>query len=140
MNRFLIGLGLVSLLTTAAIAQTATQPVDPAAKPQLSVDTQIADSGQDDNQQGDGWFKRGHRGRHHNGGHGPDGPRGMGGPGGPSGGMMMGKGFGLMLANGQGLRINCGDEPMKQCIEAAQPLIDTLSKANAMPAIAPKTP
>ena len=129
MNRFLIGLGLVGLLTTAAFAQTATQPVDPAAKPQLSVDAQTADNGQGDGQDGGGWFNRGHRGRHHNGGNGP-------------GGMMMGKGFGLMLANGQGLRINCGDEPMKQCIESAQPLIDALNKANAgqPPAVAPKTP
>lgn len=138
MKRFLVGLGLVALLTSAAFAQTATQPVDPAAQPALSDDTQTADNGQGDGQQDGGWFNWGHRGHRHHGGNGPDG-RGMGGPG---GGMMMGKGFGLMLGNGQGLRINCGEEPMKQCIEAAQPLIDALNKANPgqAPVTAPKTP
>lgn len=47
-----------------------------------------------------------------------------------------------MLGNGQALRINCGDEPMKQCIEAAQPLIEALNKANLgqTPVVAPKAP
>jgi hypothetical protein len=127
LKRFLVGMGVVVLLGTAALAQTATPPVDPAAKPALSVDDQTADNGQ---QEG-GWFNRKHRGGRHHGG--MDGPRGE---------MMMGKGFGLMLGNGQGLRINCGDEPMKQCIEASQPLIDALNKANPgqTPAVAPKTP
>lgn len=135
LKRFLVGFGVVVLLGTAALAQTATPPADPAAKPALTVDDQTADNGPNDGQQEGGWFNWKHRGGRHHGGNGPDG-RGMGGP------MMMGKGFGLMLANGQGLRINCGDEPMKQCIEAAQPLIETLNKANLgqMPAVAPKTP
>ena len=138
LKRFLVGLGVVVLLGTAALAQTATPPVDPAAKPALSVEEQTADNGPKDDQQESGWFNWKHRGHRHHGGDGPDG-RGMGGPG---GGPMMGKGFGLMLANGQGLRINCGDEPMKQCIDAAQPLIDALNKANSSqtPAVAPKTP
>ena len=132
LKRFLVGLGVVVLLGTAALAQTTTPPVDPAAKPALSVDDQTADNGPNDGQQEGGWFNWKHRGGRHHGG-------GMGGPG---GGMMMGKGFGLMLGNGQGLRINCGDEPMKQCIEASQPLIDALNKANPgqTPAVAPKTP
>ena len=133
LKRFLVGFGVVVLLGTAALAQTATPPVDPAAKPALSVDDQTADNGPNDGQQDGGWFNWKHRGGRHHGG------RGMGGPG---GGMMMGKGFGLMLGNGQGLRINCGDEPMKQCVDAAQPLIDALNKANPgqTPAVAPKTP
>jgi hypothetical protein len=55
---------------------------------------------------------------------------------------MMGKGFALMLGNGQGLRINCGEEPMKQCIESAQPFFDALNKANPgqTPSVAPKAP
>lgn len=132
LKRFLVGLGVVVLLATAALAQTATPPVDPTAKPALAVDDQTADNGPKDDQQEGGWFNWKHRGHRHHGGNGPEG-RDMGGP-------MMGKGFGLMLANGQGLRINCGDEPMKQCIDAAQPLIDALNKANPTAVIAPKTP
>ena len=133
LKNILFGFGVVALLGTAALAQTATPPVDPAAKPAVSADDQSANNGPNDDQQG-GWFNRKHHGRRMHGGGGPDG-RGMGGP-------MMGKGFGLMLANGQGLRINCGDEPMKQCVDAAQPLIDALNKANPgqTPAVAPKTP
>ena len=129
LKNFLLGMGIVVALGTAAFAQTATPPVDPAAKPAISVDDQTADN---DQQEG-GWFNRKHHGGRHHGG------KGMGGP---HGAMMMGKGFALMLGNGQGLRINCGDEPMKQCIESAQPLIDALNKANPgqTPAVAPKTP
>jgi hypothetical protein len=135
LKRFLVGFGIVALLGTAALAQTATPPVDPAAKPAVTVDDQSADNGPNDDQQKGGWFNWKHRGHGHHGGKGPGG-RGMGGP------MMMGKGFGLMLGNGQGLRINCGDEPMKQCIEASQPLIDALNKANPgqAPVVAPKAP
>ena len=124
MKNFLVGMGLVVVLGTAAFAQTATPPVDPAAKPAISVDDQTADN---DQQEG-GWFNRKHHGGRHHGGRGGE--------------MMRGKGFALMLGNGQGLRINCGDEPMKQCIESAQPLIDALNKANPgqTPAVAPKTP
>ena len=129
LKNFLVGMGIVVVLGTAAFAQTATPPVDPAAKPAISVDDQTADN----YQQEGGWFNRKHHGGRHHGG------KGMGGP---HGAMMMGKGFALMLGNGQGLRINCGDEPMKKCIESAQPLIDALNKANPgqTPAVAPKTP
>jgi opacity protein-like surface antigen len=132
LKRFLVGVGLVAMLSTAALAQTATPPADPA-QPPASVDDQSAGNGKQDG----GWFNWKHRGhRMHGGGMGG---RGMGGP---HGSMMMGKGFGLMLGNGQGLRINCGDEPMKQCIEASQPLIDALNKANPgqTPVVAPKAP
>ena len=129
LKNFLVGMCLVALLGTAAIAQTAQPPVDPAAKAALSVDDQTADN---DPQEG-GWFNRKHHGQRMHGGKGMRGPHG---------GMMMGKGFALMLGNGQGLRINCGDEPMKQCIESTQPLIDALNKANPgqAPAVAPKAP
>jgi hypothetical protein len=129
LKRLLVGLGIVALLGTTAFAQTATPPVDPAAKPAVTVDNQSAEN---DQQEG-GWFNRKHRGHRMHGG------RGMGGP---HGSMMMGKGFALMLGNGQGLRINCGDEPMKQCIESSQPLIDALNKANPgqAPVVAPKAP
>jgi hypothetical protein len=125
LKKFLVGVGLVVLLGTAAFAQTATPPVDPAAKPALSTDDQSADDGPNDGEQESGWFNRKHHRGHRQ-----------------HGGMMMGKGFGLMLGNGQGLRINCGDEPMKQCIEASQPLIDALNKVNPgqSPAVAPKAP
>jgi opacity protein-like surface antigen len=131
LKRFLVGIGIVALLSTAALAQTATPPVDPAAQAPASVDDQSAGNGKQDG----GWFNWNHRGHRMHGGNG----RGMGGP---HGGMMMGKGFGLMLGNGQGLRINCGDEPMKQCIESSQPLIDALNKANPgqAPVVAPKAP
>jgi hypothetical protein len=45
--------------------------------------------------------------------------------------MMKGKGFGIMVGKGHGLHVNCGQEPMKDCIAAAQPLIDAFNKAEA---------
>ncbi|MDE2447007.1 MAG: hypothetical protein KGO94_12590 [Alphaproteobacteria bacterium] len=144
LKTFVMGATFAALLSTAAFAQTA-PVVDPAAKPAVSADSQVADNnGPGDDQQDGGWFgwgKHGRRGQHGGPGMGgPGGPGMMGGRGGP--GMMQGKGFGLMLGNGQGLRINCGNEPMKQCIEAAQPLFDALNKANPgqPPVVAPKTP
>ena len=140
LKRLIFGFCVAALLATAAYAQSAPAAVDPPAKPALSVDNQVADNGPgdgpQDGQPDEGWFgwrRHGHHGQHG----GPD----MGGPGGPRG-PMMGKGFGLMLGNGQGLHVNCGNEPMKQCIEAAQPLIEALNKANPgqVPAVAPKTP
>ncbi|MER2632567.1 MAG: hypothetical protein ABTQ30_01735, partial [Rhizobiaceae bacterium] len=35
--------------------------------------------------------------------------------GGPKGPMEMAKGFDLRLDRGRGLRVNCGDEPLKAC-------------------------
>lgn len=114
MKQFLIGACAVMLLTAVAFAQTAaTNPPPPAQDQQ--VDGQQADGQQSD---GGGWFsggRRGHRGHH-----------------GGRGDMMMqggnGKGFNIMVGPGHGLHINCGDEPMKDCIAAAQPLIDALGK------------
>jgi hypothetical protein len=46
---------------------------------------------------------------------------------------MKGKSFAIMLGKGHRLRVNCGQEPMKDCIAAAQPLIDAFNKAEAAP-------
>ncbi|MES1955659.1 hypothetical protein [Salinisphaera hydrothermalis] len=48
-------------------------------------------------------------------------------PGGPA--ALQGKGFDLQLGHGRGLRVQCGDEPLKGCIQAAQPLVHMLSKS-----------
>lgn len=37
------------------------------------------------------------------------------------------KGFDLRIGHGQRLKVNCGDEPIKACIDAAAPLIDIMS-------------
>lgn len=50
-------------------------------------------------------------------------------PGGPV--ALHGKGFDLQLGHGRGLRVQCGDEPLKGCVQAAQPLIHALSKSMA---------
>lgn len=42
---------------------------------------------------------------------------------------MRGKGFELSLGWGRELQVNCGDEPIKACIDASAPLIDSLSSA-----------
>ncbi|WP_188410838.1 hypothetical protein [Agaricicola taiwanensis] len=39
-----------------------------------------------------------------------------------------GKGFALRLGPGIGLRIRCGDEPVKACVDAAVPLIDRMAE------------
>lgn len=53
--------------------------------------------------------------------------------GGPKGPMEMGKSFDLRLDRGQGLRVNCGDEPLKACIDASMPLLDKLRDAPPPP-------
>ena len=116
MKKILLGACALVLMTGFATAQTATDNPPPPAQDQ-QIDG--ADS------QGGGWFSGGRHGRHH-------GQKGYGRHhGGGRGGHIMqidGKGFGLMLGPGHGLRINCGDEAMKDCIAAAQPLIDALGK------------
>lgn len=49
-------------------------------------------------------------------------------PGGPA--ALQDKGFDLQLGRGQGLRVQCGDEPLKSCIQAAQPLIHQLAQSS----------
>ena len=109
MKRFIIGACAVVLLAGVAFAQTAT--TTPPPPPGVQVD------GQDDGPNGDqgpGWRKHG---KH----------RGMG----PMMDMMRGKGFGIMAGRGHALRVNCGEEPIKECIAAAQPLIDAFNKVEA---------
>lgn len=122
MKRILLGTCAVLLLAGIATAQTATtNPPPPPAQDQQA-------NGPDD--QDGGWFKGRHRGHHGDrmGRHGMGGPgmgeQGMGGP----GMQMEGKGFGIMVGRGHALHVNCGDEAIKDCIAAAQPLIDALGK------------
>jgi hypothetical protein len=120
MKRILLGACAVVLMAGFATAQTAnTNPPPPPPQDQQQA-------GPDSNDQGGwgGWWG-GKRGGHHRGDH------MRGGPGGGPGMHMQGKGFGIMLGQGRGLHINCGDEPMKDCIASAQPLIDALNKAPA---------
>ncbi|AWN16712.1 hypothetical protein [Salinisphaera sp. LB1] len=49
-------------------------------------------------------------------------------PGGPA--ALQGKGFDLQLGHGRRLRVQCGDEPLKGCIQAAQPLIHQLAQSS----------
>ena len=119
MKRILLGACAVVLVSGFAMAQTATTNANPPPPPAQDQQADDADS------QGGGWFSGRRHGRHHGQkGHGMQNRGGRGGP-----GMQIdGKGFGLMVGPGHGLRINCGDEPMKDCIAAAQPLIDALGK------------
>ena len=42
------------------------------------------------------------------------------------------KGFDLRVGHGQRLRVNCGDEPIQACIDAAAPLIEIISGDDGM--------
>jgi opacity protein-like surface antigen len=115
MKRILLGACAVVLLAGIATAQTATTnpPAPPAPQDQQA-------NGPDD--QGGGWFsgkRHGDHGGRHGGRHGGDMGQGQ-----------QGKGFDIRVGAGHGLHINCGDEPMKDCIASAQPLIDALSKVD----------
>jgi hypothetical protein len=115
MKRFMIGTCAVLLLTGVAIAQTANNPPPPPPQDQQ------ADGPQDDG----GWMGWGkHHGR---GGHGQM-MRGM---------MSHGKGFHIMVGPGHGLHVNCGDEPIKDCIASSQVLIDALGKLDFKPPMPP---
>lgn len=105
MKRFIIGACAVVMLADVAFAQTAT--TTPPPPPGVQIDG--PDGGPGD---GQGWRKHG---KH----------RGMG----PMMDMMKGKGFGIMAGPGHALRVNCGEEPIKECVAAAQPLIDAFNKA-----------
>jgi hypothetical protein len=54
--------------------------------------------------------------------------------------MEMAKGFDLRLDRGRGLRVNCGDEPLKACLDAAMPLLDRLGDNPPPPAGAAPPP
>ncbi len=118
MKHILLGTCAVLLLAGIATAQTATTnpPPPPPAQDQQA-------KGPDD--QAGGWFN-GRRHGHHGG---QMGRHGMGRPGMSGPGLRMeGKGFGIMVGRGHALHVNCGDEAIKDCIAAAQPLIDALGK------------
>ena len=119
MKRILLGACAVVLLAGFATAQTANSPGNPPPPPPQGQQADGPDS------QGGGWFSGHRHGRHHG-----EMGRGMqnGRDGGGQGMHMEGKGFGLMVGPGHGLHVNCGDEPIKDCITSAQPLIDALGK------------
>jgi hypothetical protein len=131
MKRIILAASAAVLFAGLATAQTTT-PTNPPPPAQ----DQRADGpdGQDDG----GWFGWGHRGGRHgdHGGRGPGGPGGRDG-GGPRGMQMDGKGFRIMVGPGHGLSVNCGQEPMKECIASAQPLIDALGKLDFKPPAPP---
>ena len=119
MKRILLGASAVVLLAGFATAQTVASNDTPPPPPPQDQQADGPDS------QGGGWFSGRRHGRHHGKmDHGKQNGRDGGGP----GMHLNGKGFGIMVGPGHGLRINCGDEPMKDCIAAAQPLIDALGK------------
>ncbi len=119
MKRILLGACALVVLAGIATAQTATPDNNPPPPPPQEQQANGPDS------QGGGWFSgRRHGGHHGEMGRGMRNGMGMGGP-----GMRMdGKGFGIMVGPGHGLHVNCGDEPIKDCIASAQPLIDALGK------------
>jgi hypothetical protein len=133
-NRFLMGATALSIFAGAALAETTATPPAP---PVPQIDAQNPDGPLPDDS---GWGNWWHKGRHH-GGRGEH--RGMndhGSMGGPRLGMMAmmnGTGFHLHLGQGIDVAIMCGATPFKDCVAAAQPLIDA---AKATAATQPKTP
>lgn len=126
MKRILLGACAVVLMAGFATAQTATTNGNPPPPPPQDQQADGPDS------QGGGWFSGWRHGRHHG-----EMGRGMrnGRDGGGPGMHMDGKGFGFMVGPGHGLHVSCGDEPIKDCIASAQPLIDALGKLDfKMPA------
>ena len=126
MKRLVLGACAIVVLAGVALAQAVPQNDNPPPP-------QGAEQNDDGPQDGaGGWW--GHR---H--GHGPRQGDRMGG-----GMMMQGKGFGIMIGRGQGLHVSCDNEPIKQCVDAAQPLIDALLKGasqnGAALTVTPKTP
>jgi hypothetical protein len=124
MKRILLGACAVVIMAGFATAQTATTNPPP---PPPQDQQQVGPDANGQNGWGDWWSgkRRGHHGGNHMRG-GAD-----GGPNGGPGMRMPGKGFNIELSAGRSLHINCGDEPMKECIASAQPLIDALNKAPA---------
>lgn len=119
MKSILLGACTVVLLAGLATAQTVNANGNPPPPPPQDQQADGPDS------QGGGWFGGHRHGRHHGDMGGPMGnDRGEGRP----GMQMQGKGFGIMVGRGHALHVNCGDEPMKDCIASAQPLIDALGK------------
>jgi hypothetical protein len=109
MKRLILGACAALMLAGMAFAQTTTPT--PPPPPGVQIDEQDSPDGAPPDQ-GKGWRKHGRHG-------------GMG----QMRGMMKGKGFGIMAGPGHGLHVSCGEEPIKDCIAAAQPLIDAFNKA-----------
>jgi len=131
-NRFVLGAAALAVFAGVALADTTGSTPPPAPNDQAQMQNQ-----DDQPQDGAGWGWWGHRhGGHRM--HGQDiGGPGMGRPGMMA--MMRGTGFHLSLGNGVDVGLMCGTMPMKDCIAAAQPLIDA-AKAVASAAPAAKTP
>jgi hypothetical protein len=130
MKRFIIGAVAVLMFASVATAQQASTTANsPPPAAGVQVDNSNGDNANGDNGQGNGgWFGWGHHGRHHGN---MDGRRGDGGPmmgDGPMGGMMRGKGFHIVAGPGHRLDVNCGDEPIKDCIASSQTLIEAFNK------------
>jgi opacity protein-like surface antigen len=119
MKRILLGACAVVLLAGIAMAQAATNNDNPPPPPPQDQQANGPDSGDG------GWFSGYRHGRHHGE---RGGPMQNGADGGGPGMRMDGKGFGIMVGPGHGLHVNCGNEPMKDCIASAQPLIEALGK------------
>ncbi len=121
MKRILLGACAVVFLGGLATAQTVSTNDNPPPPPPQDQQANGPDS------PGGGWFSGHRHGRHH----GEMGP-GMenGGYGGGPGLHMDGKGFDIKVGLGHGLHVTCGNEPIKDCIAAAQPLIDALGKVD----------
>ena len=144
-KRILLGATAVAVLAGVALADTtATNTQTPPApdQGQMQPDQQASQDGPPPDDSGWGnWWRHGNR----HGGHGDHGGRGMRGPGMGGPGMdgpppmMAGSGFKLHLGKDIDVGIMCGATPFKDCIAAAQPLIDA-AKATAANQTPTKTP
>ena len=139
-KRILLVATALAVLAGVALADTAatTTPTPPAPdQGQMQADAQPDQDGPPPDDSGWGnWWRHGNR----HGGHGDHGGRGMRGPGmdGPPP-MMAGAGFKLHLGKDIDVGIMCGATAFKDCIAAAQPLIDA-AKATAANQTPTKTP
>ena len=127
LNKVLAGVFVFGLVAGLAHAASDQAPPPPPAQ---------ADQGGNGGQ-GGWWGHRGHgmgQGRHGD----MRGMMGQGGPdmmrppmGGPMGGppMMRGQGFRLQLGANVSVNLMCGQQPIKDCIADAQPLIDAAKAA-----------
>ena len=137
-KRILLGATAVAMLAGVALADTAaTNAAAAPAQGQPQADQQANQDGPPPDDSGWGnWWRHGPR----HGGHGDHGFGMRGGPGmdGPPP-MMAGSGFKLHLGKDIDVGIMCGTTPFKDCIAAAQPLIDA-AKATAAGQTPTKTP
>jgi hypothetical protein len=121
LTKTLFAAGLLAATTTMAFAE----PPRHHGKPHhMGSDMDRSDGGMDRWDRGDRGKDRGDRwgrqGRHS--------------------GEGMEKGFNLRLGHGVRLRINCGDDSMKDCLDAARPLIDQVMQHGVSNIPAPPPP